>query len=173
MFLALRQDSQIYILDKTKEPIIKIGYIETVSMPHPLYKTYNPAVSFGTNMQTVVDLTVKVDDSKVQFECVPANLSIYSNGDMTISESREAMISEVDAMLQNSKNVLQSVDKHKTIIASCENILKELNPVYAKEQERDTAIDTLTEQVNSMQDSLKRLEQLLITKQSDGDKQIL
>lgn len=168
MFSALRQGSIIYILDKTNEPKIKIGYIETVSVPHPLYKTYNPAVSFGTNMQTVVDITVKVDDSKVQFECVPANLSIHSNGDMTISESREAMISEVDAMLQNSKNILSSVDKHKTIIASCENILKELNPVYAKEQERDTAIDSLTEQVNNMQSVLNRLEDIL-TKQNNGN----
>lgn len=168
MFSALRQGSAIYILDKTNEPKIKIGYIETVSVPHPLYKTYNPAVSFGTNMQTVVDITVKVDDSKVQFECVPANLSIHSNGDMTISESREAMISEVDAMLQNSKNILSSVDKHKTIIASCENILKELNPVYAKEQERDTAIDSLTEQVNNMQSVLNRLEDIL-TKQNNGN----
>lgn len=168
MFSALRQGSAIYILDKTNEPKIKIGYIETVSVPHPLYKTYNPAVSFGTNMQTVVDITVKVDDSKVQFECVPANLSIHSNGDMTISESREAMISEVDAMLQNSKNILSSVDKHKTIIASCEDILKELNPVYAKEQERDTAIDSLTEQVNNMQSVLNRLEDIL-TKQNNGN----
>lgn len=172
MFSALRQGSAIYILDKTKEPEVKVGYIETVSMPRPLYKTYNPAVSFGTNMQTVVDITVKIDDSKVQFECVPANLSIHSNGDMTISESREAMISEVDAMLQNSKNILQNVDKHKTIIASCENILKELNPVYAKEQERDTAIDSLTEQVNNMQKTLSRLEGIL-TKQNNGNEQIL
>ena len=168
MFSALRQGSAIYILYKTNEPKIKIGYIETVSVPHPLYKTYNPAVSFGTNMQTVVDITVKVDDSKVQFECVPANLSIHSNGDMTISESREAMISEVDAMLQNSKTILSSVDKHKTIIASCEDILKELNPVYAKEQERDTAIDSLTEQVNNMQSVLNRLEDIL-TKQNNGN----
>ena len=99
MFSALRQGSTIYILDKTKEPTIKVGYVETVSLPRPLYKTYNPAVSFGTNMQTVVDITARVDDSKIQFECVPATLSVHSNGDTTISESREAMISEVDAML--------------------------------------------------------------------------
>lgn len=168
MFSALRQGSTIYILDKTKEPTIKVGYVETVSLPRPLYKTYNPAVSFGTNMQTVVDITARVDDSKIQFECVPAALSVHSNGDTTISESREAMISEVDAMLQNSKNILQSVDKHKTIIASCENILRDLNPVYAKEQERDTAIDSLTEQVNSMQSTLARLEDIL-TKQNNGN----
>lgn len=60
------------------------------------------------------------------------------------------------------------MDKHKTIIASCENILRDLNPVYAKEQERDTAIDSLTEQVNSMQSTLARLEDIL-TKQNNGN----
>ncbi len=48
------------------------------------------------------------------------------------------------------------------MIESCEKILKELNPVYAKEQERDTAIDSLTNQVNNMQSVLNRLETLLM-----------
>ena len=32
-----------------------------------MYKTYNPAVSFGTNLQTVVDIVVKVDNEKKEF----------------------------------------------------------------------------------------------------------
>lgn len=115
-----------------------------------MYKTYNPAVSFGTNMQSVVDVTVKIGTEKKDFVGLPSNEIIHSHGDFVVSETREAMISEVDAMLQNSKNVLDSVDQHKATIEACENILKELNPVYAKEQERDSAIDSLTEQVNSM-----------------------
>lgn len=99
MFSALRQGAVIYILDKSKEPTIKTGYIENVTIPRPMYKTYNPAASFGTNMQTVVDVTAKVNDEKIIFECVPSTLTIHSNGDTVISESREAMISEVDAML--------------------------------------------------------------------------
>lgn len=64
-------------------------------------------------------------------------------------------------MLANSKSILANVEQHKSNITACEKILKELNPVYAKEQERDEAIDTLTKQVNSMQDILARLEQKL------------
>ena len=168
MFSALRQGAVIYILDKSKEPTVKTGYIETVSVPRPMYKTFNPAVSFGTNMQTVVDITVKVDGKSVVYEGVPSTLSIHSNGDITISESREAMISEVDATLQNSKNIVESVDKHRANITACEKILKELNPVYAKESERDEAIDSLTTKVNNMQnefgsikDSLSKIENLL------------
>lgn len=133
-----------------------------------MYKTFNPAVSFGTNMQTVVDIVARVGDEKITYEGIPSTLSIHSNGDVVISESREAMISEVDAMLQNSKSVLDSVEKHKTNIVACEKILKELNPVYARESERDQAIDTLTDKVNTMQsefgsikDTLSKIENLL------------
>lgn len=168
MFSALRREAILYILDKGNNPSIKTGYVENVSIPKPLYKTYNPAVSFGTNMaqQLVVDISVKVGDEKVEFEGVPAGLSIYSNGDVTISENREAMISEVDSLLQQSKNIVENIDKHKSIITSCEKILKELNPVYAKESQRDEAIDSLTEKVNHMQDEFGSIKDALSKIQS-------
>ncbi len=98
MFSALRKGASVYILDKTKEPVVKTGYVESVTLPRPMYPTYNPAVSFGTNMQTVVDLVVKVGTEKQEFS-VPSDLSIHTYGDYTLSESKEAMISEVDGLL--------------------------------------------------------------------------
>lgn len=89
-----------------------------------MYKTYNPAVSFGTNMQTVVDIGVKINNEHKDIIGVPSNESVHSYGDYVVSETREAMISELDAMLQNSKNIIDSVDHHKRIIAACEGILK-------------------------------------------------
>lgn len=168
MFSALRPGSTVYLLDKSEEPNVKIGYVENVSQPRPMYKTYNPAVSFGTNMQTVVDVTVKINNEKKDVIGIPSDSTIHSYGDYVISETREAMISEVDAMLQHSKDIVESVDQHKKMISSCEAILKDLNPVYAKEQERDSAIEDLTSQVNNMQNMLNRLETLLI-KQNGND----
>jgi hypothetical protein len=91
----------------------------------------------------VVDMTVRVGDEKKEF-CVPSNLSIHTYGDYTLSENKEGMISEVDGLLQTSKDIINSVDKHKESIAAYEKILGELNPVYAKEQERDSRLDDLT-----------------------------
>ena len=161
MFSTLRKGATIYLLDRTSDPDVKVGYIDNVSMPRPMYPTYNPQVSLGTNMQMVVDMTVRVGDEKKEF-CVPSNLSIHTYGDYTLSENKEAMISEVDALLQNSKDVLESVDKHKAAIAAYEKILKTLIPVYAKESERDSRIDSLTQQMGKMQTTLNRLESLLL-----------
>ena len=150
MFSALRQGAVLYILSKDENPTLKIGYVESVTQPRPRYATFNPNVSFGTNMETVVDIAVKVANDKLEYSGVPANASIHEYNKIVISESREAMISEVDAMLQNSKNVLENVGCHEKIIDQCEEILKQLNPSYAKEQERDVAIEDLTAQVNSI-----------------------
>ena len=122
------------------------------------------SVSLGTNMQTVVDITTRIDDEKKEF-CVPANLSLHTYGDYTLSESKEAMISEVDSLLQSDKDVLDSIDKRKNNISAYEKILKTLNPVYAKEQERDHAITDLSQRMDGLQDTLARLEQLLKDKQ--------
>ena len=160
MFQALRKGSTVYVLDRTSEPEVKIGYVENVSIPRPMYPTYNPAASLGTNMQTVVDITLRLDDQNKDF-CVPSNLTLHTYGDYTLSENKEAMISEVDSLMKNSKDVLDSVDKHKQAIAAYEKILKSLNPVYARESERDEAINTLSSQVDSIQNALVRLENLL------------
>lgn len=160
MFSTLRKGSSIYILDRSSEPDVKLGYIENVSVPRPMYPTFNPSVSFGTNMQTVVDIKVRIDNDVKEF-CVPSTLSIHTYGDYTLSENKEAMISEVDSLLQNSKDIINSIDKHKSAIQAYEKILRNLNPVYAKESERDSAINDLSTRVDSIQDSLDRLEQLL------------
>lgn len=168
MFSTLRKGASVYILDRTSEPEVKIGYVDNVTLPRPMYPTYNPAVSLGTNMQRVVDITVRVDDDKKEF-CVPADLSIHTYGDYTLSESKEAMISEVDSLMKNSQDILDSVDKEKQNIAAYQNILKTLNPVYAKEQERDTAIESLTQQVDGIHSALERLETLLLRNRANGN----
>lgn len=61
-------------------------------------------------------------------------------------------------MLNNSKSILSSIQQHESNIKACENILKELSPIYAKEQERDEAIDDISTRMNRMEEILARLE---------------
>lgn len=170
MFSGLRQGSTLYILDKSADPKVVTGYVQRINAPHPIYKTYNPAVSFGTNMQTVVDIVVKIDNEEKEFVGVPSTGVIHSYGDYVLSETKENMIQEVDAMMQNSQNILDSVEQHKKNITACESILKQLNPVYAKEQQRDEAIDNISGRIDRMEDVLSRLESML-TKSNAYDNQ--
>ena len=161
MFSGLRQGQTLYVLDKSSEPKVVMGYVERISAPHPMYPNYNPNVSFGANLQTVVDITVKVDNDKKEFVGVPSTSSIHSYGDYVLSESKDNMIQEVTSMLENSKSILSNVEQHKSNITACEKILKSLSPVYAKEQERDEAIESISGRMDKIENILARLENRL------------
>lgn len=161
MFSGLRQGQTLYVLDKSAEPKVVMGYVERISAPHPMYPNYNPNVSFGANLQTVVDITVKVDNDKKEFVGVPSTSSIHSYGDYVLSESKDNMIQEVTSMLENSKSILSNVEQHKSNITACEKILKSLSPVYAKEQERDEAIENISGRMDKIENILARLENRL------------
>jgi hypothetical protein len=92
MFSGLRPGSTLYVLDKSSEPKVITGYVESVSIPHPMYPNYNPAVSFGANLQTIVDVTVKLGNDKKEFVGVPSTATIHSYGDYVLSESKDSMI---------------------------------------------------------------------------------
>ena len=92
MFSGLRQGTALYVLDKSKEPKVIQGYVERISVPHPLYPNYNPSVSFGANLQTAVDVTVKLGDDRKEFVGVPCTATIHSYGDYVLSESKDSMI---------------------------------------------------------------------------------
>lgn len=66
-------------------------------------------------------------------------------------------------MLENSKSIVANVEQHKSNISACEKILKELNPIYAKEQERDEAIDNISGRMDRIEGILARLENKLTT----------
>lgn len=92
MFSGLRQGNALYVLDKSEEPKLINGYIERVSAPHPMYQSYNPAVSFGANLQTAVDIVVKIGNDRKEFVGVPSTATIHSYGDYVLSESKDNMI---------------------------------------------------------------------------------
>ena len=167
MFSALRQGYTVYVLEKGDTLSIKIGQVESVTQPRPKYSTYNPTVGFGANMETIVDVIVRIDNEKKEFIGVPSNLSIHSYGNYVLSESKDSMINEVESMLQSSKSVIESVDYHKKVITACEDILKQLNPVFAKEQERDGVIDNLKSEVESLRKDIAKMTALLSKAEND------
>ena len=148
-------------MEKGEQPNFKIGTVESVTQPRPKYNTYNPSIPFGANMETIVDITVKIDNEQKDYIGVPSNASVHGYGNIVISENRDAMVAEVNSMMQTSKQIIESVDYHKSVIASCEEMLKQLDPDYAKQQERDDAIDSLKGEVGSLRDDMNKILNLL------------
>lgn len=151
MFSALRQGSQFYILEKSGKPLLQIGTVQSVSSP--LFNTYNNSV----------DVTVLINGESVDFKQLPTALSIanYNNGNTIVSESRELMCNEVELLIKNSKDILESIPYHEEVVESGEEMLKQLSPQYAKQKDQEDKINNLETKVGSMESKLDNIASML------------
>ena len=152
MFSNLSQNSILYILDLQSKPKILSGPIERVSIPRPKYNTFNP------NMEMIVDIVATINGERREFKGVP-NSSIANFGEnaFVLAESKDVLNSYMNSMLQNSKSIVNSVEKHKKLITDYEEAIQELNPDIKASKENDKAIQTLQDQVDSLQKSMQQM----------------
>ena len=160
MFSALNQGSIIYILDKTERPKFKVGEIISISQPKV---DYNSTGQFGQYQATTVDIKVNIDGNTYEYNSIPSSYSIitYNNGKITLSETKQGLQSEVESILQNSKQIVDKINIYKQNITDCENILKELNPQFAKDKERDERLNSLEERFGGVEDRLDKIINLI------------
>ena len=160
MFSALNQGSIIYILDKTERPKFKVGEIISISQPKV---DYNSTGQFGQYQATTVDIKVNIDGNTYEYNSIPSSYSVitYNNGKITLSETKQGLQSEVESILQNSKQIVDKIDIYKQNIIDCENILKELNPQFAKDKERDERLNSLEERFGGVEDRLDKIINLI------------
>lgn len=153
MFSALNQGSLIYILDKTDGYKLKVGEIIGISQPNQLYNYGQPTY------QATIDIKVKIDGTTYEYNSIPSSLSIvtYNNGKITLSETKQGLQQETEALLQNSKQIIENIDTYKQNIVDCENILKELNPQFAKDKERDDRLNSLEERFGGVENKIDKL----------------
>lgn len=159
MFSALRQGSVVYILEKGENPVLKVGQVVSITQP-------NYSSNFLMNGATI-DINVKVNNQNMDFKNVPSSQSVANYNNAIITETKELMSNEVDNMLQSSRSIVDSVAYHNNIITSCESILKELNPRFAKEKERDEDINNLKDKMGGIE---SKMDKILVLLQKDGNK---
>lgn len=156
MFSNLRTNSQLYIFHKGSNPYVEIGQVVSVSQPVPKFQVTN----FMQPQELVVDIVVKINESNVTLQKLPANLDIADQGpegNIVITTSREAMNAEIDAYRQKSLSVINSIDHHKKIIQDCEQLLQNLNPEFAQQAQQKHELDTLKLQVSELTRLIQRL----------------
>lgn len=143
MFSALNQGSLIYILDKTDKPKLKMGTIVAISQPK---------MSYNIGNAQVIDIKCQVDGVTYDYNGIPSTASIvsYNNGKITLSETKQGLQTEVESLLQNSKQIINNIEHYKSTIVECEGILKELSPQFAKDKARDERLDNLEAKIDQL-----------------------
>lgn len=152
MFSNLSQNSILYVLDLNNNPKILSGPVERVSVPRPKYNNFNPT------LEMVVDVIATINGERREFKGIPNGaIANFGTNAFILAESKEALNSYINAMLQNSRSILESMDKHKKLVVDYEEALQELNPSLKADKEKDKAIQDLQGQVKTLQDNIQQL----------------
>lgn len=160
MFSALRQGSIIYILEKGEKLSYKTGQVISITQP-----TFNS--NFLGNNGSTVDISVKVGSETMDFKNAPSSQSTANYNNVFIAETKELISNEVDNILQGSRSIIDSVPYHTSVVSSCEEIMKNLNPRFAKEKERDEDISNLKHKIGGIE---TKMDQILTLLSKDGTK---
>lgn len=158
MFQSVRPNSQIYIFHRGDNPRIEIGYVVNQPIPRPKYQL--PA-AFGQPQETVVDLVVKTNDQTYNYNNLPAQQDVadsVSNGEsLIVSDSRDAISSEIINLKQKSLDIANSKDYHLAMVDKYDKVLLEIHPEMAEKQEQKQEMDTLKKQMDEMSKSIAAL----------------
>ena len=161
MFSGLRQGSLLYVLDKSNLTL-RIGEVTNVSNPkNKLNQPMYPNVQPFAQQETTVDVQVKFGEEFHNFEQLPSMLSSTSKNNLVVSDNKEAMNMEVDTMMRTSRSVIESVPYHEKALSTCEAMLREPNPQFAKEKEQEEKIGMLEERMGNIDDKLNKMFDLL------------
>ena len=160
MFSGVRQGSLFYILEKGEDFNLKIGQVVSVSNPQPKYNQYPTANAFS-QPEMIVDVKVKVGEETMDFKQLGASMNIANSGNLVVSDNKEAMSAEVESLLRNSKQIIESVPYHEKVVTMCDTMLRELNPNFKKEKEQEEKIGMLEEKMRGIEGTLNQMMGLL------------
>ena len=160
MLSALRPGTPVYVLYKN-EPRFAVAKVSQASNQYRNLGYQQQPLVPGNNF--AVNMSIEVDGKVENYERIPLNSSIaeFPDRGVLISETRDGIINEVNAIKSASVTALQQVDMHKNVIASCDKLLFDLNPQLRKEQEQAAEIATLKEQLSGMSEQIAALTGML------------
>ena len=170
MFNSLKQGSQVWVLDKTKKMLV-CGTVTEVTAPVNKFKLQNPNAPYAMPVQTemVMDFKVEGDEDNYEVSQVNANNSVEQRGDCVFADSREAMLQEVEAWHNKSQAELDREEYNRSVVDAAKAMFKTLNPTYAREQERDEAIEQLRGDMGDINDRLDKITDLITRALSKGN----
>lgn len=158
MFQSLTPNQKLYILYKVGTPRLEEGYVQG----NPALRTI-PSQQYGQMPTQVVDVTVLVNGQTFNYT-LPATAvvgTLRDNGGVTVSMSREAMSNEVKSLRQASVDIVNSVEYHNGVIATCDSIWQALNPEAVEKEQQKNEINALKDQMATMSANMLQQTELI------------
>lgn len=150
MIGALRQGAVVYVLDKSDGLTLRMGRVESVTSPQPKFGS-----AYQLAPETTIDMVVKMEDgAQTEYKGVPTASVSANFGNVTLAETKEAILGEVDNLVRMAEEVLGKEAYYRSIIEGGDKVREALNPNIAKERETERRIGNL-------EGSLSRIEEML------------
>ena len=161
MLSGLRPGVPVYVLYKN-EPRFAVGKVAQVSNQYPPQFNFQQPLN-PNNKGMMVDLSIEVDGKTETYPRIPINSSIaeFPDKGVILSETRDGIVNEVNVIRNASQTAIDQIDVHRRIIASCDQLLLDLNPQLKHEQEQAGKIARLEEQLAGMSDQIAALTGML------------
>lgn len=156
MFSALNQGGLVYIVDKTDGLKYKTGEIVSTSNNNMFNGTFGSS-NFTPNGK--INLKIRVDNNVIDYPEAPLNGSVasYNNGNILVCETKQNAIAEIERILREAKRILENRTSYEKQVNECEAVLKDINPVFAKDKEFDDRINNLNTRFSNMEDKLDKV----------------
>lgn len=141
----------VYVLDGRDTPKYYTATVKDVSAPYfPQQKpgTFNPMP-----MQQFINISIDGNEPWG----VPINLYVVSKDGLTVSMTRDGLMPTITAGHQDCINAINSFERNKTNLAAYEQILKDIDPGYAKTKEQEEEIKRLNGLVESLTARLEKI----------------
>lgn len=141
MFKELKAGYPVYLFDRA-------------SLAYEQAKVMNvlPNYNVGNYGKMEVNITIQTKDGKQNtYSVADTEQSAYA-GNLLVSTSKECVINEINALRNNSDEILQNVDSHKRIVKECDKLLAELDTGFRDKKNTERRLDTLEQ---TMQEILK------------------
>lgn len=159
MLSGLRPGTPVFVLNKN-ELRYKNGKVVSVSNQYPQYNFQQP---LNPGNGPVVDMAIEIDGKAETFPRIPLNSTIaeFPDKGVIISETRDGIINEVNVIRSASQTAIDQMEAHKRVVASCDQLLYDLNPQLRKDQEQAQEIANLKQQLAGMSDQIAALTGML------------
>lgn len=125
MFSNLSTGSVLYVLETKDNYKLNSGQIDSISNIRTRYSTF-PNLNYMQNSEMVMDITATINGEKKEYKQIPTNLSIANFGDLglILADSKDSMLGYINTTYQNSKSIVDNIEKYKITMANCEEIRK-------------------------------------------------
>lgn len=148
LFKDLKTNYPIYIFDKAVTSVQE-GKVVNTGLPH--FDLNQPSYS-----RMVTDMTIKVGDITKTYTFKDDSDIGYADN-LVISPNRDVILREVESVKDQSEQILEQVDLHKTTVDKCNKILSEFNPVFKEKKETEQRFSQLESSVTDIKTMLSNI----------------